>query len=229
MTARYQKMSGFTLIELMISIAIPLIVVLAITSLTVRSLDSANNLARTTRLEQEMRGILQVMTRDLKRAGYRSTDDLADSIGHGSSYDTSFQTFATEDMDGVTRCITYSYDRNDDGSRTTSSPKEVFGFRYADNQVKELKDGSKGCADNDPGDWETVSDDAQLLITDLRFIVTPTVETIADTAGLLGNDATITQRQVLISISGRLSDDSSVVRTLHESVKLRNSEFTPPS
>jgi len=253
---RYRAIRGFSLIELLISIALGLIIVAAVTSLTVRSLDSSNDLVQMTRLEQELRDILQVMIRDLKRSGYMSADNLSGYVGQGSSYVNPFQTFVADDLGdaaGVTRCISYSYDRDDNGlltedasavGLTGTEPQETFGFRFdAAGNAVELLSGPLDPLNPTPNQncrapralWQDVSDPNRVRITDLRFIVSATNQELADTAinplppTGTGANARIIQRQLFISITGELRDDPSVTRTLYDSVKIRNEEFTPPS
>lgn len=64
------RQSGFSLIELMIAIALGLIILTGVVYLANGSMRTNVDTLRTTRLDQELRGVLLMMDRDLKRAGH---------------------------------------------------------------------------------------------------------------------------------------------------------------
>lgn len=65
-----RKQAGFSLIELMIAIALGLVLVTGVVYVTSAVTRTNVDTLRTTRLEQELRGVLLMLNRDLKRAGY---------------------------------------------------------------------------------------------------------------------------------------------------------------
>jgi type II secretory pathway component PulJ len=66
----YQKQVGFSLIELMIAIALGMIIITGVVYVASSGMRTNTETLRTTRLEQELRGVLLMLNRDLKRAGY---------------------------------------------------------------------------------------------------------------------------------------------------------------
>lgn len=64
------KQTGFSLIELMVAIALGLVLVTGVVYVTSSVTRTNVDNLRTTRLEQELRGVLLMLNRDLKRAGY---------------------------------------------------------------------------------------------------------------------------------------------------------------
>lgn len=75
---RAGRQSGFGLVELMIGIAVGLIVVAAALSLLSTSMARSNDSIKMTRLDQELRQVMSMLSRDLRRA--TSWDPAADII-----------------------------------------------------------------------------------------------------------------------------------------------------
>jgi Tfp pilus assembly protein PilV len=69
LTMAPNKQSGLTLIELMISIALGLLVLTGLVYMLSATMRTNTSTIRTTHLNQELRAIMDLMTRDLKRAG----------------------------------------------------------------------------------------------------------------------------------------------------------------
>ena len=65
---RSRRQSGFGLVELMIGLLVGLIVVAAALSLLSTTMASSNDTIRMTRLDQELRQVMTMLTRDLRRA-----------------------------------------------------------------------------------------------------------------------------------------------------------------
>jgi type II secretory pathway component PulJ len=65
-----KKQVGFSLIELMIAIALGMIIITGVVYVASSGMRTNTETLRTTRLEQELRGVLLMLNRDLKRAGY---------------------------------------------------------------------------------------------------------------------------------------------------------------
>lgn len=65
-----KKQHGLTLIELMISIALGLLVLTALVFLLASTMRTNTQTLRSTHLNQELRSIMQLMSKDLKRSGY---------------------------------------------------------------------------------------------------------------------------------------------------------------
>lgn len=65
-----QHQAGFSLIELMIAITLGMIIITGVVYVASSGMRTNTETLRTTRLEQELRGVLLMLNRDLKRAGY---------------------------------------------------------------------------------------------------------------------------------------------------------------
>lgn len=146
---------GFSLIELLVAMAIALTVLGAASFVLTHQLAYGQRLLAETRLHAQASALLERMARDLRRAGYREHEQ------------------ASTDFDlrlPATGCVLYSYDRYADG---VASANERFGFKWQRvdgvGGLRMRKSGA-GLADCAEGSWETLSDPASLEVTSLEFV-----------------------------------------------------------
>ena len=116
--AAYQRQSqGFSLVELMISLAIGLIVVSAVLAFTLSSLTANSEYVQSTRLSQELRNSMDFISRELRRAGYDENMNryTAASTMNALTISPFARIFVDDDVnnDGVKNdgCVIYAYDR----------------------------------------------------------------------------------------------------------------------
>lgn len=128
---------GFGLVELMVAAAVGFILILASGSTYLSTLNSSNDTTRLTRLNQDMRTILDIMVQDIHRAGYWgfASQGTSNNLFTDRTAGTATDIFISADN----TCILYSYDLNQDGAVATDG-SEFFGFRYnsATKQVEVL-------------------------------------------------------------------------------------------
>ena len=202
------KHRGFTLIELMISIVIGLIILAAVVGMFVTLIKSDNDNLKSIRLNQELRAAISLITRDIRRAGANQNAAINSSTipptNPFSVVGGTRLTIAANQQGILNSCVIYSYDAND-GSN------EAYGYRRdsTDGTIEARAAGGLCSASG----WLTITDDHLVNITALTF-----------------TDTTVTQagvniRQITITLSGQLRRDSSVTRTLSETVKVRNDEI----
>jgi prepilin-type N-terminal cleavage/methylation domain-containing protein len=101
---RARSARGFSLVELMIALVAALIVSGAVLSFFLSSMKSNGEYVQSTRLTQELRNTMDLMTRDLQRAGY--DEDALTYLASGSS-----TPFTPIKLDLANNCIVYSYDK----------------------------------------------------------------------------------------------------------------------
>lgn len=217
-----RRASGFSLVELMVSLAVGLVVLAGITAMFAHNVKASGDTLKMARLHQELQAIMSLMTRDLRRAGYWGNASL--SIGSGTSNTNPFildspAKFGSE-LDGS--CITFSYDRDGDGNVTVSSEDtdERFGFRLNNRAVEARKSG-KTCAETG---WVDINDTTTTEITGLNFALA-TRSTDIDGAG--SGASRIVVREVTVTLTGRLRNDTSVTRTLRDTVRVHNDYYQP--
>lgn len=110
---------GFTLVELMIAMAVSLIVALAAVGFVVSLIKANSENLKVTRLTQELRALSEVMGREIRRARY-----VADPVGliatAGAINRDAITINAVADCDAspvptTANCIVFSYDEPPDG------------------------------------------------------------------------------------------------------------------
>jgi Tfp pilus assembly protein PilW len=120
-----KKQRGLSLIELMISLALGMIVIGGVTYVTASTMRTNSDTLRSTHLNQELRAALQMMTRDLRRSGYRF------GIEQASVFTSNF---------GLTLSAT-------SGTITLTPSDGSFGEWMTGARVRHLNDGVSYCID----------------------------------------------------------------------------------
>lgn len=114
----------------------------------------------------------------------------------------------TTDVTGD-HCAIFSYDVNGNGLVPTD---ENFGFRYDSTELAvELRTGGTSCSGTG---WENITDPTRVQI--YEFTIVPTATSVS--AGQFSVDV----REYEIILKGRLTSDTSIDRTLRETVRVRN-------
>ena len=216
-----RKPKGFTLIELMVAMVVGLLVAGVAMAMYVSLIRANSTSIQVARLTQALQASLDVMERDLRRAGY-----MANAIS--SSLDTTLvnpATFIITDLQRVSAaaplfdCVLVRYDSNADGA--LSGTNEIIGYRYnGTSQAIEFKSWntaatqqSERCTDTGTA-WEAITNNGFTLVTNLSFEISPS--TGASTQG---------QRQVTITIDGRSKQNQALDMQLQREVRLRNDEY----
>jgi prepilin peptidase dependent protein B len=162
---------GFSLVELLIGLAIGMIVLAGLTVLFIANLRSSSDMVASARLNQDLSALMTIMVNDVRRAGFAGGDATLYGGAFGSNADLNI----VED-DGRA-CILLSYDRS---RNATLEDNEFGGFRLnADGSVSmrssctpaDPADETDACyTDCTNGDWERLTDPGVIRITD--FTVT---------------------------------------------------------
>ena len=211
---------GFTLVEMMISSAIGLIAMSGVISVFATSVKSNGDGLKQIRLNQELRAIMDVMIRDVRRSGYwRNADGIA------------VNPFSTLFVSNDNRCVTYRYDAKIIPAGDAPDPLDNannFGYKFKNNGIQ-YRTNSAACADN--AGWAFISDTNTVNVTDLTI----NLNTICTNLSALNNTDcianapaagdTVSYMYMLdISLSGELKNDNNVNYTLVDTVSIRNSE-----
>ena len=218
MSFSVNKLRGFTLIELMISIVIGLIILSAVIDIFISMIKADNDNLKSIRLNQELRAAMSLIIRDLRRSGYNGS--AAATVIAGTA--NPFQEMAT-----TATCVIYAYDTNNSG--TVDGNSERFGFRLNSGAI-ESRENSENCAEST--NWDNITDDNLVKIT--TFSVSdpdlvgddPPPEGGPEEIKIPGKTvAGITTHQITITVTGELVRDDSVIRTITETVEIRNDEY----
>ena len=203
---------GFSLVELMIALTLGLVLVGGVLSVFLGTLRSNADLGRMARLEEQLTGLLDLISRDLRRAGSTAKPYLA-LTGVPSPFGLDAPGAYTGEP--ANSCLTFRYDLNRDGLLTTAAGSdERFGYRLKGGMVQIRNAGLACTADDAPG-WENAADRGELEITALGFAV--------NTVSAGDMDA----RSVTVTLAGRLVADSATARSFTRTLRVRNDAFTP--
>ncbi len=171
----HKRQTGVTLVELMIGLLIGLIVVAGGLSVFITALKGQADNIKLTRLNQDLRAMMDIMVRDIRRAGFVTShpDTYIASLQDNPFFDETTD-IAVLDYDGGSQnCILYAYNLDDDPVRVPIDPKERLGFRL--NSSGELAMRVSDKLDNttcntEPNDrvWERITE-PEVEITSLMF------------------------------------------------------------
>ena len=211
----YRSQRGYSLIELMISITIGLLIMAAVLTMYVSIVKSDRDNLKAIRLNQDLRAAMGLIVRDLRRAEY-NFGAAAIILGGTASPFTNFTHVPANS------CFHYSYDENKDGV----SAGESFGFRLNVNGLDGAIQSSTNTTDCTDGTWFPLTDEFLTNISAFTFIDTPSI-VILD-PGSPGPpvipEKSITTHQITITITANLIKDPTVIRTITETVEVRNVE-----
>lgn len=204
-----RRQSGVGLIELMIAITLGLVLTAGAVSIYAGTAKSNADLVKTIGLEQELHTVMDLMLRDIRRAGSHGRPSLlAGANPFGLNPASAFS------GEPAASCLSFSYDLDQDGTLDTAAGDERFGYRLRA-QVIEMRRGGLACNASGTPDWEAVTDPGHTRITELQFVVSTAA------AGPIG------VRKVRITLTGEPASDTSVSRTLVREVNVRNNAYSP--
>ena len=215
--SRSASQRGLSLVELMVGAAISLFIAAAGAALLANNLRENRALMLEARLTQDLRTAADLVSRDLRRAGYwgRATEGVWTA---GATRVAANPYAALAPAAAASDAISFRYSR-DATENNTLDTNEQFGFRLRSGVV-EMQLGA--------GNWQALTDAGTLTVT--TFSVTPTVQEISlqrlCALPCPSGSATCPPRQQVRSLalvlSGRAATDASVTRSLRSSVRLRN-------
>lgn len=233
-----KKQTGFTLIEIMISLVLGLIILGATISIYIASIRGSSDVIRSARLNYDLDSALSMMANDIRRSGYwggaiAGSDPSANPFMQGNAN--------LRILDSGT-CIVYSYDADGNESVDTN---EYYGFKLNGAGIQMRLSGTADktdCSSDANNSWESITITAgnqQIEITSLQFSldapvtskclnvttglpISPDSTCAAATSGISTNDWLVESRQINIVLRGRVAADTAVTKSLSQSVKLRN-------
>jgi type IV pilus assembly protein PilW len=218
-TARSQ--SGFTLVELLIAVVINIILLAALIGVFSSNIANYNKVNRADMLNQQLENAIQLMTNDIRRAGYSA--NASNDIDTGQN-NNPFMASATDISTPSSTCILFTYDAGNTGtlpSINASADDDRYGFRLNNNTLQARPPGATFACNAAATNWENITDPNIVNITALSFTLNTTTVPVGQTAN------TIRLRSVDISITGQLVLDASISKTLTQHVRVRNDKFVP--
>jgi type II secretory pathway component PulJ len=229
------KQSGFSLTELMVGSTVGLLVIASALQLYALNVRATADTLRVSRLNQELRATLDLLRRDLRRAGYWAGEPgltrPLDNPFHAPGNDVALGS-APGEVDAS--CILYSYDANGDrlvgvgpsgaASATASTDNlEQFGFRLRNEQMQMRHGGA--VFDCGSGSWQAVSD-PDTAITRLEFTLLEDCIGLHDTMQpCAAGEPGLLRRRVRIVIEGHVRSDPDIVQHLDTTVSIANDKL----
>ena len=236
------KQRGVTLVELMIASTISLIALAAVVTTYSATARHSTHQLQSAHLRQQVYGIVHLVGRDVRRAGYWQFDP-----GVHSPAANPFQTgenrlrIAALPGESANSCILLTYDLDRDGlvgtgqcargrcaDASDDDNVEQFGFRLRGQTIQARYGGATPACDS--GYWQAVSD-PDVEITRLVFGLHEHCVNLADPARACDEaQAQLRQRAVSIDIAAQLRDRPDTTFSLTRQVVVRNDrlqEATP--
>jgi type IV pilus assembly protein PilW len=241
------KQSGMTLIELMIGLVVGLVVIGGALTLLLTSLNNQKSHNQVVRLNQDMRAIMDLMVRDIRRAGF-ATDNPASNASSllanpffvhtgASTTDLSIINTSTDSLtvlDGTGNCILYAYNRDYAGEVPPAvANNERFGFlKEGDDVYIRVSGASNSVSECDTSvassEWYLMNSSVIEFIN-LEFEVSSDLynATTASTASgsCVDDDSCLIVRTVKVDMTARVEDEPALLQTLTETVRIRNDKF----
>ena len=223
-TNRWAKQSGTSLMEVLVAMSISLVVSASMLALMSNSLANTTRIIQMTKLTDNLRIALLLMSRDLRRTSY-SADAVYCFGNPDCGTDGSVSLPGDVTINDGNDCIIFLLDRDHDGDATEN---DAGGFRRkSSNGVGWLQswvgDSSPDCA-SEHANWVNITDPNIMEITafsvddDLSY-----TEVIWDNG--FGVQKFQKVRKLRMSIEGRLLVDATIQRSIGDVIKLRNNIY----
>jgi type IV pilus assembly protein PilW len=209
---------GVSIVELLVGVTIGLFIVGGGLSVFARNLVGARQVLAETRLNQDLRSAVDLVSRDLRRAGYWGNAILGtQNIGATSATTANPYSAITSSSSE----LTYAFSTDASVDNNTLDAAEQFGMRLNAGAIQ-LRVSS--------GNWTDITDTKSLTIT--SFSITPTTTVLplgqfcARTCAVGSPGCpTTTVRSVTIVVQGQSALNSSIERSLRSTVRLRNDQL----
>ncbi|MBE2243404.1 MAG: prepilin-type N-terminal cleavage/methylation domain-containing protein [Burkholderiaceae bacterium] len=206
---------GFTLVELLVGLALALLVVAGGGALLTSQIRDHRALVLEARLMQDLRTAADLVARDLRRAGYWGDAGAGVWSADAAPRDNPYAALAPDDAASDAASLRYS---RDTAENHVVDSNEQFGFRLR-NRAIEIQLGS--------GNWQALTDATLLAVTE--FVITPQTEVMAlgaDCPTPCPDESESCPRQRLASfaldIRAHALADAAVSRTVRALVRVRN-------
>jgi prepilin peptidase dependent protein B len=234
------RQRGLSIVELLVGVALGLFLVAGATTLFVTNLGNSRQLLLEARINQDLRATTDLITRDLRRAGYWG----ASLAGTTATVVGGISTTTPNPYRTITpgaEIVEYAFSR-DTVEDNTLANNENFGFQRVLNAngvgVIQMKVGT--------GNWQTVTDPQAMDVTALNVTPTETnvdvrtacaVTCCSDADVIAGTCVTrniaagascptIRVRQYAVALTANAVGNARVVRTLQTRVRPRNDEYS---
>jgi len=182
-----KKHTGFTLIEIMISLFLGIIVIGGALSIYISSIRGSVDISNSAQLNYDLNSTMQLMVNDIKRAGHWggaiAESDAKENIFTIGTLNIQLRNFASPTTAAdPANCIMYTYDADGDGvvdgnadgdlDDSDDDRNEFYGFRLNGNiiQMRLSGESTDDCDEDTATDtWTAITDNSKINITSLIF------------------------------------------------------------
>ncbi len=204
--------------EMMISMTLSLLTVAVMVVLMSSTLGTGTTTIQMSRLSQELRASMQLMSRDLRRANFHS-GFVSCFANINCRSDLGISAYVNNihiNADG--NCFWYWLDRNGDADLSNDA---VGGFRYSTVGgigVIQMRTSGNLAANCDDGDgWELITDPNTVEIT--SFTVSD-ADSYTETLSVAGDTQVV--EKIRLHINGRMARNSNIQRVIEDLILIRN-------
>lgn len=210
---------GFSLMESVVSMSISLVVTAAMVALMSNSLGSTSRIVNMTKLSDDLRSTMQMLTRDVRRASYNASAYLC--YGNEDCFSDGTLVMAGDIViNKAENCFTFQLDRSHDGNSTNDA---AGGFRRSmdgNTGVLEMWTGNNGegvpnCAAGRGGSWVVVTNPATMNITGFNVNDALSYTQISDTLFQR-------VRKIRFRVDAQLVAAPGITRRMEDVISVRN-------
>lgn len=209
--------AGFSLIELMIAMVLGLLVLGMMLSLYTTSMVNNNKINSLGRLNLEVKSLVELMSRDIRRAGYWSGASSA-ALSSGFANNAYGAQSAALAVSSDKTCITFAYDMNNTGD--VPEAHEYVGYKLYQGGIY-VRSGNSNCATQ--SNW-TLLTHSQVVIDSLVFDLNRI--NAKGEAGLVPSEGLNTlMSTVSINLTASLKNYSEKKVVINKKVLVRNQAY----
>lgn len=218
------RQKGLSLLELMLALFLGTILLTISAQIFVTGTQHGRETSNAARLYQELRTAMDIMSNDIRRAGYWGS--ARNDLGSGANNNPFMDANTNISVNGSNNCILLSYDRNSDGSLPAvgTGDDERYGYRLSNQAIQARPASANFSCTAANNSWVNITDPNIVNVTQLTFTLTtkevdlPTGTTPASKIRL---------RYVDITIAGQLKNNPAITMTLNQHVRIRNDQYVP--
>lgn len=223
---------GWSLVELMLAIALGLLLLMALLQLAAGHVDEQRRLLLESRLTQDLRTAIELVSRDVRRSGYWG--DVADGVwdSHRPTATLAANPYRGAVLNGPTAApwLGYGYSRDLTEDHVNGN-QEKFGVRLNPvSQVLEWRLSGSAVAPDERDQWQALTDPAVLRVTRLAIRLDEDRQSLlawcplAQCSGQAQCPPERIRRWVQVTLEAQDSRDSRLQRRLVAAERLRNDE-----
>lgn len=222
-TLRISAQSGLGLVEMLVSVALSLMAVTVMVILMANTLGTGSETIQMSRLSQELRASIQLMSRDLRRANYHS-GYLNCFANFNCRNDLGIAAYVnTININAAGNCFWYWLDRDGDADLSNDA---VGGYRFSTVggigvlQMRIAGNAAANC--DDPAGWELITDPDTIDITSFNISNSDSYTESLTSAGDVQ-----TVEKIRLTINGRMASNPAVQRQIQDLILVRNDIQSP--